>query len=143
MLVEKGTLTSYLLDTYSAKKLGLHSTGNAARGVGDSPSVSPTNCFLQAGTSSPQEIIASVRTGLYVTQLIGFGVNTVTGDFSQGAAGLWIENGEIAFPVEEITIAGNLKTIFRDIEMVGNDLDFRSRMSAPTLKVASMTIAGT
>lgn len=143
MLVEKGTLTSYLLDTYSAKKLGLNATGNAARGVGDPPSVSPTNCFLQAGTSSPQEIIASVRTGLYVTQLIGFGVNTVTGDFSQGAAGLWIENGEIAFPVEEITIAGNLKTIFRDIEMVGNDLDFRSRMSAPTLKVAAMTIAGT
>jgi PmbA protein len=143
MLVEKGTLTSYLLDTYSAKKLGLSATGNAARGVGDPPSVSPTNCILQAGTSSPQEIIASVRTGLYVTQLIGFGVNTVTGDFSQGAAGLWIENGEIAFPVEEITIAGNLKTIFRDIEMVGSDLDFRSRISAPTLKVASMTIAGT
>lgn len=143
MLVEKGTLTSYLLDTYSAKKLGLSATGNAARGVGDPPSVSPTNCYLEAGTSSPQEIVASVRTGLYVTQLIGFGVNTVTGDFSQGAAGLWIENGAIAFPVEEITIAGNLKSIFRDIEMVGNDLEFRSRISAPTLKVASMTIAGT
>jgi PmbA protein len=80
---------------------------------------------------------------LYVTQLIGFGVNTVTGDYSQGAAGLWIENGEVAFPVEEITIAGNLKSIFGGIEMIGNDLEFRSRICAPTIKVSSMTIAGT
>lgn len=143
LLVEGGVLKSYLLDTYSGKKLGLSATGNAARGVGDPPSVSPTNCYLAAGASSPQEIIGSVEKGLYVTELIGFGVNTVTGDYSQGASGLWIERGEVAFPVEEITIAGNLKTIFRDIEMVGNDLDFRSRLCAPTIKVSSLTIAGT
>lgn len=142
-IVEAGVLKSYLLDTYSGKKLGLPSTGNAARGLGDPPGVSPTNCFLAAGPSSPQEIIASVPGGLYVTGLIGFGVNTVTGDYSQGASGLWIENGELAYPVEEITIAGNLKDMFRRIDMVGNDLEFRSRISAPTLKVASMTIAGT
>lgn len=143
VLVDRGVLASYLLDTYSARKLGLRATGNAARGVGDPPSVSPTNCYLAAGPSSPQDIIASVRRGLYVTDLIGFGVNTVTGDYSQGASGLWIENGEVVFPVEEITIAGNLKEIFRQIEMVGNDLEFRSRICAPTIKVASMTIAGT
>jgi PmbA protein len=143
VLVDGGVLRSYLLDTYSAKKLGLSATGNAARGVGDPPSVSPTNCYLAAGSSSPHEIIGSVQRGLYVTELIGFGVNTVTGDYSQGASGLWIEHGEVKFPVEEITIAGNLKTIFRDIEMIGNDLEFRSRISAPTIKVASMTIAGT
>jgi PmbA protein len=142
-VIDRGRLTSYLLDTYSARKLGLAATGNAARGVGDPPSVSPTNFYLAAGGSSPQEIIASVPRGLYVTELIGFGVNTVTGDYSQGASGLWIEGGELAYPVEEITIAGNLKDIFRHIEMVGNDLEFRSRISAPTLKVASMTIAGT
>jgi PmbA protein len=84
-----------------------------------------------------------VPRGLYVTDLIGFGVNTVTGDYSQGASGVWIENGELAYPVEEITIAGNLKDIFRQIDMVGNDLEFRTRIAAPTLKVASMTIAGT
>ena len=142
-IIEGGVLKSYLLDSYSAKKLGLASTGNAARGIGDPPSVSPTNFYLAAGTSSPQEIIASVPRGLYVTELIGFGVNTVTGDYSQGAAGLWIENGELAYPVEEITIAGNLKDMFRQIEMIGNDLEFRSRISAPTLKIASLTIAGT
>lgn len=142
-IVEGGVLKSYLLDTYSARKLGLASTGNAARGVGDPPSVSPTNFYLAAGRSSPQDIIASVPRGLYVTDLIGFGVNTVTGDYSQGASGLWIENGELAYPVEEITIAGNLKDMFRQIEMLGNDLEFRSRIAAPTLKVASMTIAGT
>jgi PmbA protein len=143
VVVDRGNLTSYLLDTYSAKKLGLATTGNAARGIGDTPSVSPTNCFLEAGVSSPQDIIASVRSGLYVTDLIGFGVNTVTGDYSQGASGLWIEQGELAFPVEEITIAGNLKEMFRHIEMVGNDLEFRARTCAPTIKIASMTIAGT
>jgi PmbA protein len=143
VMVDKGVLSSYLLDTYSAKKLGLATTGNAARGIGDTPSVATTNCYLAAGASSPQDIIASVRSGLYVTDLIGFGVNTVTGDYSQGAAGLWIENGEIAFPVEEITIAGNLKDMLRHIEMIGNDLDFRARTCAPTIKIASMTIAGT
>jgi PmbA protein len=143
VIVDQGVLTSYLLDTYSAKKLGLATTGSAARGIGDTPSVATTNCYMAAGSSSPQDIIASVRSGLYVTDLIGFGVNTVTGDYSQGVAGLWIEGGEVAYPVEEITIAGTLQEMLRNIEMVGNDLDFRARTCAPTIKIASMTIAGT
>ncbi len=141
-VVERGVLTSYLLDTYSGKKLGLASTGNASRSVGESPSVGPTNFHLVPGGTDPRDIIASVKQGLYVTELIGFGVNLVTGDYSKGAAGLWIENGELAYPVEEITIAGNLKQMLRDIEMIGNDLRFRSRVVSPTIKIAEMTIAG-
>jgi PmbA protein len=142
VVMERGVLTSYLLDTYSARKLGLSSTGNAWRSIGDSPSVGPTNFFLVPGTATPREIIASVKEGLYVTELIGFGVNMVTGDYSRGVAGLWIENGELAYPVEEITIAGNLKQMFQDVEMIGNDLEFRGRIASPTLKIAEMTIAG-
>ena len=141
-VVERGVLTSYLLDTYSGRKLGLASTGNASRGVGESPSVGPTNFYLVPGTSDPSEIIRSVREGLFVTELIGFGVNMVTGDYSRGAAGFWIEHGELAYPVEEITIAGNLKQMFADIEMVGSDLEFRSRIASPTIKIREMTIAG-
>jgi PmbA protein len=135
-------LQSYLLDTYSARRLGLASTGNAARSIGDAPSASPTNFYLEAGAHSVEAIIASVERGLLVTELIGFGVNPVTGDYSRGAAGLWIEHGEIVHPVEEITIAGNLLDMFRDVDMVGDDLDFRGSMAAPTLKIRSMTIAG-
>ena len=141
-VVERGVLTSYLLDTYSGRKLGLASTGNASRGVGESPSVGPTNFYLVPGTTGPSEIIRSVREGLFVTELIGFGVNMVTGDYSRGAAGFWIEHGELAYPVEEITIAGNLKQMFADIEMVGSDLEFRSRIASPTIKIREMTIAG-
>jgi PmbA protein len=141
-VVEKGVLKSYLLDTYSARKLGLTSTANASRGIGDSPSVGPTNFYLKAGDRDPEEIIGSVKQGLYVTELIGFGINMATGDYSRGAAGLWIENGELAYPVEEITIAGNLKQMFADIEMVGNDLVFRGRIASPTLKIGGMMIAG-
>jgi len=141
-VVEKGILKNYLLDTYSARKLGLTSTGNAARSVGDSPSVGPTNFYLLPGDRDPKEIIASVKQGLYVTELIGFGINMATGDYSRGAAGLWIENGELAYPVEEITIAGNLKQMFADIEMVGNDLVFRGRIASPTIKISNMTVAG-
>ena len=142
VVVERGTLSSYLLDTYSAAKLGLRTTGNAARSVGDVPAAAATNFHLAAGTSSPEEIIASVPRGLYVTSLSGFGVNGVTGDYSRGAAGLWIEGGELAFPVEEITIAGNLLDMLRGIEMVGNDLSFRSSIVAPTLKIGRMTLGG-
>jgi PmbA protein len=141
-VVERGVLKSYLLDTYSGKKLGLASTGNASRSVGESPSVGPTNFYLAPGTKSPEEIIASVRQGLYVTELIGFGINMVTGDYSRGVCGFWIEHGELAYPVEEITIAGNLKQIFADIEMIGSDLVFRGRVASPTIKIAEMTIAG-
>jgi PmbA protein len=141
VVVEHGVLQSYLLDTYCARRLGLTSTGNAARDA-TGISVGASNCYLVPGTYTPEEIIASVKTGLYLTELIGFGVNLVTGDYSRGAAGLWIENGELAYPVEEITIAGNLNEMLRDIDMVGNDLVFRGRTAAPTLKIARMTIAG-
>jgi PmbA protein len=142
LVVEEGKLQSYLLDSYSGRKLGMPSTGNAARSVGESPGVAPTNFYLAPGQHTPEEIIRSVANGLYVTELIGFGVNMVTGDYSRGAAGLWIENGELAYPVEEVTIAGNLKEMFQMIEMVGNDLEMRSRISSPTLKIARMTVAG-
>jgi PmbA protein len=142
LIVEKGVLKSYLLDTYSGKKLGLSSTGNAARGTGDPPSVAPANFHLTPGKRSPEEIIRSVPSGLYVTELIGFGINMVTGDYSRGAVGIWIENGELAYPVEEITIAGNLKEMYQQIEMIGNDLDPMKRTAAPTLKISRMTVAG-
>ena len=141
-VVDKGVLTSYLLDTYSGKKLGLPSTGNASRSVGESPSVGPTNFYLSPGSSSVQDIIRTVKDGLYVTELIGFGINMVTGDYSRGAGGFWIENGELAYPVEEITIAGNLKQMFHDIEVIGSDLLFRGRIASPTLKIAEMMVAG-
>jgi len=142
LVIEEGILKSYLLDTYSARKLGMLSTGNAVRGVSDSPTVGPNNFYLANGSDSPDAILRSVKSGLYLTELIGFGVNLTTGDFSQGAAGLWIEKGELAYPVEEITIAGNLKQMLRDIEMVGNDLELRHKISAPTIKISRMTIAG-
>jgi PmbA protein len=142
IVVERGELKTYLLDTYSGKKLGMKSTGNAARSVGEAPGVAPANFYLAAGAYSPEAIIGSVKYGFYVTELIGFGVNLVTGDYSRGAAGIWIENGELAYPVEELTIAGNLKDMFQNIEMVGDDLEMRGRIAAPTLKISLMTVAG-
>jgi PmbA protein len=142
LIVTDGVLTSYLLDTYSARKLGLHSTGSASRSFADAPTASTTNFLLQPGNTPPEEIIGSVHSGLYITELSGFGVNPVTGDYSRGAVGLWIENGELTYPVEEITIAGNLLDMFQQIEVVGNDLDLRSTIAAPTVKIARMMIAG-
>jgi PmbA protein len=141
-VIEGGVLRNYLNDTYSARKLSSHSTGNAARSVADAPHVSPTNFFLPAGTTTPEAIIASVTDGLYVTELMGFGVNSTTGDYSRGASGLWIENGQLTYPVSEITIAGNLLQMFRDIEVVGSDLVMRHSVASPTLKIARMTVAG-
>ena len=142
VVVDKGILTSYLLDTYSGRKLGMASTGNASRSVGENPTVGTTNLFLSPGTASPEEILKSTKRGLLVTELIGFGVNMVTGDYSRGAVGFWIENGEIVHPVEEVTIAGNLKNMFNDIEMIGNDLVFRGRTASPTVKLRKMMVAG-
>ena len=142
VVIQEGILKSFLLDSYSARKLGLPSTGNAARSIGDLPTVSSTNFYLASGTHTPDEIIRSVKQGLYVTELIGFGVNHVTGDFSRGASGIWIENGAFAYPVEGITIAGNLVDMFHRIDMIGNDLSFRSSINAPTLLVSQMTVAG-
>ncbi|MCG3778078.1 MAG: Metalloprotease PmbA [Nitrospira sp.] len=141
-VVERGVLKSYLLDTYSGRKLGMPSTGNASRSVGENPSVGPTNFYLAPGTKTAQEIIATVKEGLYVTDLIGFGFNMVTGDYSRGASGFWIEGGELAYPVEEITIAGNFKEMFAGIEMVGSDIVFRGRITSPTVKIAEMMVAG-
>jgi PmbA protein len=138
VLVEGGRLRSWLLDTYAARKLGLASTGSAVRGGG----ASTTNLWLEPGTLSPETIVASTPRGLYVTELIGQGFNPVTGDYSRGASGVWIENGELAFPVEEITIAGNLGAMLKDIDAVGNDLLWLGSAAAPTLRISRMTIAG-
>jgi PmbA protein len=141
VLVGEGTLQTYLLDTYSARKLGLHSTHHAARD-GSGVSVSTTNLMLLPGTSTPEALIASVKNGFYVTELIGFGVNGVTGDYSRGAAGLWIENGTLSYPVEEVTVAGNLLEMLASIEGIGNDLVLRDRTVSPTLLVGRMVVAG-
>jgi len=141
VVVDKGVLTSYLLDTYSGRKLGMASTHHGTRD-GAGVTVGTTNLYLDRGASDPKDLIGSVTQGLYVTELIGFGVNGVTGDYSRGAVGLWIDNGEAAYPVEEITIAGNLLEMFRAIEGVGNDLVFRDRTAAPTVLIGKMVVAG-
>jgi PmbA protein len=142
VLVENGILKNYVMNTYTARKLGMASTGNASRSLASNPGIGAGNFFLQPGTLTPEQIIGDVKQGLYVTETMGFGVNLVTGDYSQGAAGLWIENGEFAYPVEEITIAGNLKDMYRNISAIGNDLVFRSASAAPTLRIEGMIIAG-
>jgi PmbA protein len=142
VVIEKGVLKSYLLNTYTAKKLGLKTTGNAARSLAGTPSIGYGNFFLEKGTRTPEQIIGDIKQGLYVVDLIGFGVNLVTGDFSRGATGIWIENGELTYPVEEITVAGNLKEMLNNISEIGNDLEFRSAIAAPTLRIDGMTIAG-
>jgi PmbA protein len=141
-VIERGVLQSYLLNTYTARKLGLRTTGNAARGLAGNPGISSGNFFLQPGTRSPRTIVADLRQGLYVTEFLGFGVNLVTGDYSRGASGLWIENGEPAFPVEEITVAGNLRDMLHNISEIGSDLEFRGSTAAPTLRIDGMTVAG-
>jgi PmbA protein len=142
VVVENGVLKSYLLNTYTARKLNLQTTGNAARGLAGNPGIGSGNFFLQPGTKTPQQIIGGIKNGFYVTEFLGFGVNLVTGDFSRGASGLWIENGELTFPVEEVTVAGNLKEMLHNISEIGNDLEFRGSTACPTLRVDGMTIAG-
>ena len=142
VLVEDGILKNYVCNTYTARKLSLASTGNASRSLASNPGIGAGNFYLEPGTLTPEQIIGDVRQGLYVTETMGFGVNLVTGDYSQGAAGLWIENGELAYPVEEITIAGNLSDMYRNITAIGNDINFRTASAAPTLRIDGMTIAG-
>jgi len=142
VVIERGVLKSYLLNTYTARKLGLKTTGNASRGITGNAGVGPGNFFIEAGALTPGEIIKGVRSGFYVTELIGGGANTVTGDYSSGAAGLWIENGELAYPVSEITIAGDMSRMLREIEHIGSDLEFRGSIAAPTLMIAEMMISG-
>jgi PmbA protein len=142
VVIEKGKLNSYLLNTYTAKKLKLATTGNASRGLAGTPGIGVGNFFLEPGTKSPKQIIADIPEGLYVTEFLGFGVNLVTGDFSRGASGLWISKGEFAYPVEEITVAGNLKDMLFNISEIGNDLEFRGAVACPTLRIDGLTVAG-
>ena len=140
-VVEAGMLRTFLLDCYSARKLGRRSTASAGRG-GGSVGPSTSNFVLAAGNTSPEAIIASTPRGLYVTELLGYGFNPVTGDFSRGAAGFWIEGGKLDFPVGEITISGNLDAMLKNIDAVGSDLDLRTATAAPTLRISNMTISG-
>ncbi len=140
-VIEKGVLKNYLLNTYSARKLGMKSTGNASRGVTGNAGVGHGNFYLEAGARSPEDLLSSIRDGFLVTELIGSGVNIATGDYSRGAAGLWIRNGEVAFPVSEVTIAGTLQQMLMNME-VANDLEFRGSVAAPTLLIQEMTVGG-
>jgi len=142
VIVENGVLKTYLLNTYTARKLNLRSTANAVRGLAGNPGIGSGNLFLEPGHLSPEEILREIKSGLYVTELLGQGINMVTGDYSRGASGVWIENGELIYPVQEITVAGNLKEIFRNITAIGNDLIFRGSVASPTLRIDGMTIAG-
>jgi PmbA protein len=142
VVIEKGVLSSYLLNTYTAKKLGLATTANASRGLAGTPGIGPGNYFLQPGPRTPQQMISEIKEGLYVTEFLGHGANLVTGDYSRGASGLWISGGEFAYPVEEITVAGNLKEMFFNISEIANDLEFRGAVAAPTLRVDGLTVGG-
>jgi PmbA protein len=141
-VVESGTLTTWLLDRASAHQLGLVTTGHGFRGSSGPPAPHATNLYLEAGRDTPAQLMSDIGAGFYVTELIGFGVNGVTGDYSRGAAGFWIENGAIAFPVSELTIAGNLKDMYLNM-FAANDLEFRYGTDAPTIRVEGMTVAGT
>ena len=141
-LIDDGRLTTWLLDTSTAKQLDLTSNGRAARGTGGSPSPSTTNLTLEPGPLSPEDLMADIKSGFYVTEMIGMGVNGVTGDYSRGASGFWIEDGKLTYPVSEITIAGNLKDMFAELTPA-NDLEFKATTNAPTVRIEGMTLAGT
>ncbi len=143
IVVDKGVLGSVLCDVYSARKLGRQSTGSAGRGIGGNPGPTTTNLIMQPGTMKRDELVRGTGKGLYVTSLMGFGFNPVTGDFSRGAQGFWIEGGELTFPVSEITIAANFDEILKRIDAVADDLQLRSSTAAPTFRVSHMTLAGT
>src|SRR5579871_888604 len=142
VVIENGVLKSYLLNTYTAKKLGLKTTANAARGLAGTPGIGPGNYFLQPGPKSAKELIGEIKEGLYVTEFLGQGANLVTGDYSRGASGIWISNGELTYPVEEITVAGNLKELFFNISEIASDLEFRGAVAAPTIRIEGLTVGG-
>ena len=142
VVIENGVLKSYLLNSYTARKLGLKTTGSASRGVAGNASVGHGNLYIDKGTQTAEELIKGVKSGLYVTELIGHGFNVLTGDYSRGAFGLWIENGELTFPVAEITIASNLRDMLLSLEAVGSDLEFRGSIVSPTLLIREMTLSG-
>jgi PmbA protein len=140
-LIDKGVLTTWLLDLRSARQLKLHSTGHAARGTSSPPGPSATNVWIEPGSLNPQALIADIESGFYITEMMGFGVNGVTGDYSRGAAGFWIDKGEIAFPVSEMTVAGNLKDMFLRL-VAADDLEFKAGTDSPTLRIDDLTVAG-
>ncbi len=140
-LIDKGVLTTWLMDLRSARQLKMETTGHAARGTSSPPSPASTNVWIEPGTQTPEELYADIKSGFYVTELMGMGVNGVTGDYSRGAAGFWIENGALAFPVSELTVAGNLKDMFLHM-VAANDLEFRTGADSPTLRIDNLTVAG-
>ncbi|MEL0144980.1 MAG: TldD/PmbA family protein [Alphaproteobacteria bacterium] len=140
-LIDNGVLTTWLLDLASARQLDLETTGHAGRGTSGPPSPGPTNLYLEPGKVSPEELIADIEAGFYITALMGMGVNSVTGDYSRGASGFWIEKGEITFPVSEMTVAGNLPDMFRAL-VPANNLEFRYGTNSPTVRIDGMTVAG-
>jgi PmbA protein len=140
-LIDRGVLTTWLMDLRSARQLGLHSTGHASRGTASPPSPAATNLWIEPGAMTPAELIADIKSGFFVTELMGMGVNGLTGDYSRGAAGFWIENGEIVFPVSEMTVAGNLNDMFARL-VAANDLEFRTGADSPTLRIDDLTVAG-
>jgi PmbA protein len=142
VVVENGELRNYLLNTYTARKLGMKSTHNASRGLAGTPGVGCGNLYLEPGAQTPEEIIAEIPAGFFVTSLMGFGTNIVTGDYSRGATGLWIENGQLTHAVEEVTVAGNLGEMLKNVAAIGNDLVFRGAIASPTLRIDGMTVAG-
>jgi PmbA protein len=141
-IIEQGILKTYLVDSYSGRKLGRPSTGSASRGGTGGVGPSTTNFILQPGKTPAKDVVKNTKRGLYVTEMMGFGFNAVTGDFSRGAGGFWIENGELAYPVSEITISLNLNDLLQRIDLVGDDMDMRTSVVAPTFRVSAMTVAG-
>lgn len=142
-VIEKGVLASYLYDAHTARKAGKATTGNASRGYASLPSIGLNNFYLDKGTSTPEEILRGVKSGLYVTSMLGRGADVVTGDYSRGANGLWIENGELAYAVQEITVAGHMLEMLMAIDAIGNDLEFRGAVAAPTIRFAELAVSGT
>jgi PmbA protein len=140
-LIDAGVLTTWLLDCASARQLGLAPTGHAGRGVSSAPAPAPSNAYIAAGEMSPTELMSDIKEGIYIVEMLGMGVNYVTGDYSRGAAGFWIEDGALAWPVSGITIAGNLADMFLHLTPA-NDLEFRYGIDAPTLRIDGMTVAG-
>lgn len=142
VVIERGVLKSFLLNTYSARRLGLQTTGNASRGLAGIPGIGPNNFFLRRGQKAPIEIISDIKEGLYVTELLGQKINSVTGDYSRGAVGMWIAAGKLAFPVDGITITGNFSQMLLNISEIGSDLEFRGSVASPTIRIDGLTVHG-
>lgn len=141
-LLEKGVLKSYLYDAFTARKAKAKTTGNAARGYNSLPHIGTNNLYMEPGTKPPEELIREVKSGFYVTAMLGRGADPVTGEYSRGANGMWIENGELAYPVQEVTVAGNMLQMLQDLDGIGSDLQFRGSAGAPTLRFKQLTISG-